>query len=136
MKIGVVAAAVWATGCSLWSPVQHVRVQKEMTWRCAPELARADLPGYQAVRIRFAQDPRYGEVVVAKGLCDQLTSAARPVVLVDFDAWGNSRQGLVGFREVAIDRRDVIASTGSTSFFEQHDPAQPRGRHPLDTLFK
>jgi len=104
-RAALAAKAAWATGCSWWHPVQHVRVQKEMTWRCAPELARADLPGYQAVRIRFAQDPRYGEVVFAKGLCDQLTSAARP-------------------------------STGSTSFFEPHDPAQPKGRHPLDTLFK
>ena len=139
VSVGALAAlatvVVAATGCSL-SPLRHVREQKEMTWKCVPELSRADSPGYQAVRFRFVQDPRYGEVNLARGLCDQLTSAGKAVVLVDFEAWGNSSQGLVGYREITIDQRAVIPGTGSTSFFEQHDPAEPRGQHPLSTPFK
>jgi len=129
--IALAAIVVWTIACS---PLQHVRVQKEMTWMCVPELDRA--PDYQAVRVRFTQDPRDGEIILARGLCDQLTSAGKPVVLVDFEARGNSRQGLVGFLEVAIDGREVMPSTGSNSFFEQHDSTKPRGQHPLSALFK
>ena len=75
-----------------------------------------------------------GEIVFA----EPLTRAPRDgdVVLVDFEARGNSRQGLVGFLEVAIDGREVMPSTGSNSFFEQHDSTKPRGQHPLSALFK
>jgi hypothetical protein len=134
--IALAAIVVWATGCSWFHPLQHVRMQKEMTWKCVPELSRADSPGYQAVRIRHVQDPRYGEVILGRGLCDQLTRAGKPVVLVDFEAWGNASQGLVGFREIAIDQRAIIPGIGSTSFFEQRDPTEPQGRHPLSTPFQ
>jgi hypothetical protein len=92
----------------------------------------AAYPDAQPVRLRFVEDPHYEEVVSGRGLCDQLTRSARPVVLVDFDVWGNWYRGLVGWREDAIDGESIVNAGGAGSS-GAHDPVGP---HPLEVYFK
>jgi hypothetical protein len=79
-----------------------------MTWKCAPEHYTRDYPKAQPVRFRFIEDPRFEDVVSGKGLCDQLKASGKKVVVVEFDTWGDSVQGLIGYRYVSIDGKPII----------------------------
>ena len=114
--------------------VQHsVRIQKEMTWECAPDQYKAWAPEAQPVRFRFVEGPQYEEVVSGRGLCDQLKATGKEPVMVEFEAWGTRQRGLIGYREIAVDGNPIIdaggwGSSGSTG--------NPTGAHPLRRYFE
>lgn len=107
-------------------------VQKPMTWACAPDRVTKDYPEAQPVRLRYVEKPAYEELVFGKGLCDRLTSTAKKVVMVDFDAWGNRSRGVVGYRILAIDGEQIIRTGG----FEYSSVTGTPGPHPLGEYFK
>jgi hypothetical protein len=102
-----------------------------MTWECAPERAMEQYPEAQPVRFRFVENPAYEEVIFGRGLCDQLRRSSKPLVRVDFEVSGNSRCGLVGYRETTIDGKEVVNAGGMGSSGATH----PAGPHPLSTVF-
>lgn len=110
----------------------HIRVQKQMKWQCAPDQNLPRAPEVQPVRMRYVEDPHYEEVVSGRGLCDQLQRSGKEVVMVEFDAWGDSSRGLIGYREVAIDGNPIVDIGGSASS-GVHDMVGP---HPLNKLFR
>ena len=116
-----------AAGCT-----RHVNVSKEMTWKCAPEHYMPQYPEAQPVRFRFIEDPSYEEVVSGKGLCDQLKASGKRVVVVQYDTWGNSFRGLIGYREVSVDSRPIV-DVGGWSSSGAHERVGP---HPLEKLYK
>jgi hypothetical protein len=84
-------------GCS-----HHASVREEMTWKCDPERT-AQNPRAQSVMFLFVKKPAIGSLHAAPGFCDQLKAAGKPVVAVEYDVWGNSADGVHGFRAVKID---------------------------------
>jgi hypothetical protein len=115
------------TGCN-----HSVRVTEQMTWECAPDRYMPQYPDPQPVRFRFVEDPRFEDVVSGRGLCDQLRRSGKSVVAVEFEAWGNSRRGLHGYREIAVDGKPIIDVGGWTS----SGASGRTGPHPLERLFK
>jgi hypothetical protein len=91
-----------------------------------------DYPEAQPVRFWYVEKPNYEEVQFGKGLCDRLTSAAKEVVIGDFEVWGDWRGELLGYRFVAVDGEKIITVGGfSTSGMTGDD--RP---HPLAKYFK
>ena len=91
LAIGVLA------GCN-----RHTHTREEMTWEC--QNGRADgIPPAQPVMFRFVKNPAIATLHAAPGLCDQLKSTGKPVVRIEYEVWGNSVDGLHGFRAVTID---------------------------------
>jgi hypothetical protein len=115
------------TGCN-----HTVRVAEQMTWECAPDRYMSQYPDAQPVRFRFVEDPRFEDVVSGRGLCDQLRRSGKSVASVEFEAWGNSRRGLQGYRETAVDGKPIIDVGGWTS----SGASGRTGPHPLERLFK
>jgi hypothetical protein len=111
---------------------RQVHVTKEMTWECAPEHYMSQYPEAQPVRFRFVEDPRFEEVVSGKGLCDQLRISGKRVVAVEYETWGSSYRGLIGFREVSVDGKPIVdvGGWGSSGAHGQGGP------HPLEKLYK
>jgi len=107
------------------------RVGKQMTWECAPEHYMSQYPDAQPVRLRYVEDPHYEEVISGRDLCDQLKGSGKTVVLVQFEAWGNSN-GLVGYREISVDGKAIVNAGGWGS----SGATNPVGPHPLEKLFK
>lgn len=118
--------------------VHEYHIEKMMTWECLPELTALQqktgdvVPGGQAVRFRFVEDPHYEVVQFGLGLCDRLKGASKPAVSVDFRAWGSSKHGLIGFNPESVDGQPIInaggmGSAGSTDAI---------GPHPLSKPFK
>lgn len=105
---------------------------KIMTWECAPEHYMPQYPEAQPVRFRFIEDPSYEEVVSGKGLCDQLKASGKRVVVVQYDTWGNSFRGLIGYREVSVDSKPIV-DVGGWSSSGAHERVGP---HPLEKLYK
>ena len=91
----VLATAIMV-GCN-----RHALVREEMTWQCEPGRA-AQVPLAQPVTFSFVKNPAIGELHAAPGLCDQLRATGKPVVVVEYDVWGNSIDGAHGFRAVKI----------------------------------
>lgn len=80
----------------------HASVREEMTWKC--EQGRtAQSPHAQAVMFLFVKNSAIGAMHAGPWLCDQLKAAGKPVVTVEYDVWGNSVDGVHGFRPVKID---------------------------------
>jgi hypothetical protein len=115
------------TGCN-----NSVRVTEQMTWECAPDRYMPQYPDAQPVRFRFVEDPRFEDVVSGRGLCDQLRRSGKSVVAVEFEAWGNSRRGLQGYREITVDGNPIIYVGGWGS----SGASGRTGPHPLEKLFK
>ena len=114
-----------AAGCT-----HDIQVSKQMTWECAPEHYMRDYPQAQPVRFRFVEDPTFEDVISGKGLCDQLKASRKKVVVMEFDTWGNSVQGLIGFREVSVEGKPIIDVGGWGSI-----SAHGVGTHPLAKLY-
>ncbi|MBZ5551271.1 MAG: hypothetical protein LAO21_01025 [Acidobacteriia bacterium] len=132
--VGICTALVAVLSVVIVAPSrdQYVRVKKEMTWECAPDKYMPENPEAQPVRFRYVEDPHYEEVASGRGLCDQLKSSGKRVVVVEFEAWGNSSSGLRGFHEISVDGKPLVdvggwGSSGSTDAV---------GPHPLRKLFK
>ena len=89
-------------------------------------------PDAQPVRLRYVEKPNYHEVVSGKGLCDRLTKAGKEVVAVDFDAWGDWWNGLVGFEILAIDGEKIVRAGG----FGGSGVTGEAGPHPLAAYFR
>jgi hypothetical protein len=85
----------------------------------------------QTVRFTFVEAPRYQEKVSGRSLCDQLKAAGKRTVVVEYDAWGNSYQGLIGYYEVSVDGKPIVdvGGWGSSSAKEG------TGSHPLEKVF-
>src|SRR5690242_4678068 len=83
-------------GCS-----HHASVREEMTWKCDPGRT-AHNPRAQSVMFLFVKNPAIGTLHAAPGLCDQLQAGGKPVVAVEYDVWGNSADGVHGYRAVKI----------------------------------
>jgi hypothetical protein len=125
--LAVLGSLPLLTGCD-----RYVRVQKEMTWECAQE---HQTPGYteaQLVRFRYLEDPAYEEQTSGRSLCDQLKASGKKVVIVEFEAWGNSLRGLHGFREVAVDGKPIVDAGGWGS----SGATGATGPHPLTPVFE
>ena len=99
--------SLFQAGCT----THHVFVSKEMTWECAPEHYMPDAPVAQTVRFRFVEAPEYEEEVSGRGLCDKLKASGKTTVLVGYDTFGNSFDGLLGFNEETVDG-ERIANVG------------------------
>jgi hypothetical protein len=125
----LVPAMLAGAGCRF--STHHVTVQEPMTWACAPDRATTDYPEAQPVRLWFVESPAYEEVVFGKRLCDALIDSKK-VVPVEFEAWGNSYRGLVGYRVVSIDGQKVVYVGG---FGTSSVTGRP-GPHPLSSHFK
>src|SRR6266404_1307266 len=91
LVIGVLA------GCN-----RHAHTREEMTWECQNGRA-ALMPLAQPVMFRFVKNPGIATLHAALGLCDQLKATGKPVVTIEYEVWGNSVEGLNGFRAVTID---------------------------------
>ena len=89
-----------------------------------------DYPQAQPVRFRFVEDPRVEDVISGKGLCDQLKASGKKVVVMEFDTWGNSLHGLIGYREVSVDGKAIIDVGGWGSV-----GAHGAGANPLAKLY-
>jgi len=103
--ISVVSFLFPSLGCE-----REVRlvVTKQMSWECAPEHYMPAYPDAQPVRFRYVENPHYEEVTSGRGLCDQLKSAGKPVVAVEFELFGDMVRGLRGFNEIAVDGRHIL----------------------------
>ena len=114
-------------GCS-----RQINVAKEMTWECAPEHNMPQYPEAQCVRFKYVEDPSYEEEVSGRGLCDQLTASGKKVVVVEYETWGDSIRGLIGFREVSVDGKPIVdvGGWGSSGHHERVGP------HPLEKIYK
>jgi hypothetical protein len=89
-------------------------------------------PEAQPVRLRFVEDPSYEEVVSGRGLCDQLRASGKRAVVVEYDTWGNSFRGLIGYREVSVDGKPIL-DVGGWGSSGAHGRVGP---HPLEKLYK
>jgi hypothetical protein len=88
-------------------------------------------PEAQPVRFKFVEDPSYEDEVSGKGLCDQLRTSGKRTVMVEYDTWGNSYRGLIGYREVSVDGKPIVNVGGWAS-----TPAHERvGPHPLERIY-
>ena len=110
----------------------HIYVSKGMTWECAPEHDMRDYPEAQTVRLKFVEAPQYEEEVSGKGLCDQLRASAKRTVMVEYETWGNSYRGLIGYREVSINGKPIVdvGGWGSSAAREGVGP------HPLAKVYR
>jgi hypothetical protein len=113
-------------------PISTVYVSKEMTWECAPEHYMSQYPEAQPVRFRFVEDPSYEEVASGRGLCDQLRASGKRVVVVEYETWGNSFRGLIGYREASVDGKPIV-DVGGWGSSGAHGRVGP---HPLEKLYK
>jgi hypothetical protein len=111
---------------------RHVSIKEEMTWECAPDHYMPQYPEAQPVRFRFVADPHYEDVVSGRGLCDQLKRSGEKIVVVEFEAWGDSVHGLSGYRELAVSGTPIVDVGG----FGSSGATNPTGPHPLAKLFK
>jgi hypothetical protein len=114
-------------GCS-----RQISVTKEMTWECAPEHNMAQYPEAQCVRFKFVEDPSYEDEISGRGLCDQLRASGKKVVVIEFETWGDSLRGLIGFREVSVDHKPIV-DVGGWGSVGAHERVGP---HPLEKLYK
>jgi len=122
--IGLLSAAA---GCS-----RQIKVTEQMTWECAPEHYMSQYPEAQPVRFRFVEDPQFEEVVSGRGLCDQLKASGKKIVAVEYETWGDSSSGLIGFREIAVDGQPIV-TVGGWGSSGSHIQG---GQHPLEKLYK
>ena len=113
---------------------RHVSVRKEMTWECVPEHEMREYPEAQTVRFKFVEAPRYQEEVSGKGLCDQLRAAGKRTVMVDYDTWGNSFRGLIGYREVSVDGKPMV-DVGGWGSSGANGTKEEIGPHPLEKVY-
>jgi preprotein translocase subunit SecG len=111
---------------------RYFSVAEKMTWQCAPDQYQSWAPLAQPVRFRYLENPQYEEVASGKGLCDELKGSGRNVVLVEFAVWGNSFQGLRGFREVSVDGKPII-NVGGSGYSGAY--GSDIGPHPLQKFF-
>jgi hypothetical protein len=102
-----------------------------MTWECVAKRGS----GAELVRLRFVEDPHYFDIVSADRLCDRLEHTAAREVLVDFDAWGDPRHGLVGFVELAINGVPLVHK-GDGEMSGHDGAAIEAPPHPLERLFR
>jgi hypothetical protein len=96
---------------------RHAHVREEMTWECQPGRA-AQIPSAQPVLFRFVKNSGIAALHAAPGLCDQLQAAGKPIVTIDYEVWGNSVDGLHGFRALTIDGKsfkDLLPHEGGDS---------------------
>jgi hypothetical protein len=107
-------------------------IKVEMTWECAPDKNMPEAPDAQPVRFRYVADPHYEEVVAGRGLCDQLKSSGKKVVVVEYEAWGDYLHGLVGYRETSVDGKAIVNAGGWGS----SGANTTVGPHPLAKMFK
>jgi len=130
MIIIISSMLFFGVGCN-----REIRVQKEMTWECAPEYYMRNYPQAQPVRLRFIENPHYEEVISGQGLCNQLEKSGRTVVIVEFEAWGNRYRGLYGYRAISVDGLKVqdVGGWGSSG---ANASVKDVGPHPLSRLFK
>jgi hypothetical protein len=126
-ELAVLFMVLLLTGCN-----HSVRVIKQMTWQCAPDRYMPQYPEAQPVRLTFVEDPHFEDIVSGRGLCDQLRTSGKVVVAVEFEAWGNTREGLEGYRELSVDGRPIVDIGGWTS----SGASGRSGPHPLEKLFK
>jgi hypothetical protein len=63
----------------------RLRTTKQMTWECAAEHYMPAYPEAQPVRFRYVENPHHEVIQSGRGLCDQLKSADKSVVTVEFD---------------------------------------------------
>jgi hypothetical protein len=86
----------------------RLRVTKQMSWECAPEHYMRAYPEAQPVRFRYVENPHHEVVQSGRGLCDQLKSAGKPVVAVEFELFGDKVRGLRGFNPIAVDGTPIV----------------------------
>src|ERR1700676_3166017 len=103
-----------------------------MTWECAPDQYKSWAPEAQPVCFKYVADPQYEEVVSGRGLCDQLKTSGKKVVVVEYEAWGDYFHGLVGYNEISVDGKRIVNAGGWGS----SDAHTTVGPHPLAKLFK
>jgi hypothetical protein len=115
------------TGCS-----RRINVSKEMTWECAPEHNMPQYPEAQCVRFKFVEDPSWEDEISGRGLCDQLRASGKRVITVEFETWGDTFRGLIGFREVSVDHKPIV-DVGVWGSVGAHGRVGP---HPLEKLYK
>ncbi len=60
--------------------------------------------------------------------CDQLNQGQ----LLEYDTWGNSFRGLIGYREVSVDGKPIL-DVGGWGSSGAHGRVGP---HPLEKLYK
>jgi hypothetical protein len=121
--------SLFQAGCT----THHVFVSKEMTWECAPEHYMPDAPDAQTVRLRFVEAPEFEEEVSGRGLCDKLKASGKTTVLVGYDTFGNSFDGLVGFNEQTVDGERIADVGGWGSSGSHSMRTRP---HPLEKLYR
>jgi hypothetical protein len=107
-------------------------IRVEMTWECAPDKNMPDAPDAQPVRFKYVANPHYEEIVSGRGLCDQLKSSGKKVVVVEYEAWGDYFHGLVGYNEVSVDGKRIVGAGGWGSSGSDTTV----GPHPLAKLYE
>lgn len=114
-----------------------LRVTKQMTWECAPEHYMPAYPEAQPVRFRYIENPHPEVVKSGRGLCDQLKTAGKAVVAVEFELRGDRVRGLRGFNAIAVDGQPIVdvggwgGSGGDASTLP--DPLETAFKHELST---
>jgi hypothetical protein len=121
----VVAVALICSGCD-----RHVHVTKEMAWECLPAEREIAKP----VRFRYVEDPEYFDVVSGQGLCQRLQASAKRTAQVTYEVWGNSFQGLHGYRIESIDGQPVQNIDGPAR--SGQNVTGHGNLHPLTTALK
>jgi hypothetical protein len=90
-------------------------VSKRMTWACESAWRRSPNPEIQFVRFRYVDALAYSELVPGAHLCDQIQSAGKPVVEVQFKIFRSNYYGARGYRILTIDGRPYFPTTGGGS---------------------
>jgi hypothetical protein len=114
-----------------------LRVTKQMAWECAPEHYMPAYPEAQPVRFRYIENPHHEVIQSGRGLCDQLKTAGKAVVAVEFELRGDRVRGLRGFNASAVDGKPIVdvggwgGSGGDSSTLP--DPLETAFKHEVST---
>jgi hypothetical protein len=117
---------------NLMGCTRKVHITEQMTWERAPDEFK---PAFYAkpdeyVRFRYVKNPHCFEVASAKNLGDDLSTAGRAIVSVEFEVWGEHHQ-VRGIRPLAVDGRELQDDGGWSSGGSNDN----NGACPLDSDF-
>lgn len=107
----------------------HASVRAVMKWRCdAEETKRA--PENQFVIFSFVENPAMATMHASPSLCDRLTASGKSTVMIDYDVWGNSFDGLKGYKATKIDGQPFVDA------LQAHQGVDSLGPNPLAKPFE